>query len=212
MRHLTFGATVVGALALVALSATVALAFNRGAAHSCPTHHVQILRQAGGVRILVDVGHPVRGERAIVLCAHGHGVILGEKLTQSEDQNDQIIAVLITGHYGALVQNDFASDGDGQVNVVVGNTTTHSLAVNTFASGEVDNDVARAVLGANGAIAWVDDSGILKMARHGGPAGGCVLDHGPVTATSLYRSGNTVTWDDGATPHAAPLTAASCVP
>ena len=33
------------ALALVALGATIALAFNRGAAHSCPAHHIQILRR-----------------------------------------------------------------------------------------------------------------------------------------------------------------------
>jgi hypothetical protein len=212
VRRRALGVTVVAAVALVALGAAVALAFNRGAAHSCPAHHVQVLRQAGGVRILVDVGHPSLGERAIVLCAHGHGVIVGEKLTQPDDQNDHVIAVLIAGHYGALVQNEFASDGDGQVNVVVGDTTTHRLVVNTFASDEADNGVARAVLGSNGAIAWVDDTGVLKMARHGGPAGGCVLDHGPVTASSLHLSGTTVTWTDGAAPHAAPLAPASCVP
>jgi hypothetical protein len=209
VRRVALGVTVVAA---VALGATVALAFNRGAAHACPTRHVQVLRQVGGARILVDVGHPLHGERAIVLCAHGHGVIMGEKLGQSEDTNDRVIAVLISGHYGAVVQNNFASDGDGQINVVVGNATTHSLAVNTYASIEADNQVARAVLGANGAIAWVDDTGVLKMARHGGPAGGCFLDHGPVTASSLHLSGTNLTWTDGATPHAAPLSPASCVP
>jgi len=110
------------------------------------------------------------------------------------------------------VQNQFASDGDGQVNVVVARAPQHSIVVRTFGSTD-PSGVLRAVLGRKGTIAWVDDTGALRAASPGGAPGGCVFDHGPVTATSLHLANpGTAAWMDGATPHTAPLLPASCVP
>ncbi len=205
MRSLALGAAAVAAVALSAVGASGSPGV------SCPSHHIQVLRAAGAVRVIIDVAHVHLGERAILVCKSGHGVVIGHKLVSPEDQNDHILAVLITNDFAALVQNSFASDGDGQVDVVVARASTHHVVVRTFGSTD-PSGVVRTVLGTHGMVAWIDGAGVLKASAPGGVSGGCVFDHGPVTASSLHRSGNTVTWTDGATPHTAPLTTAACVP
>jgi len=205
-RSLAVGAA---AAAVVALSAVGA---SGSPGVTCPTHHIQVLRAAGGVRVILDLAHVHLGQRTILACKAGRGVVIGRKLVSPEDQNDHILAVLITGSYAALVQNKFASDGDGEVDVIVANATTRHVVVRTFGSTD-PSGVLRAVLGTHGTVAWVDNAGVLKAASPGGATGTtCVFDHGPVTASSLHRSANNAMWTDGSTPHVAPLGPGSCVP